>query len=190
MAGSVAKKIGKSKYQMLTAITLGTLFLGLNAINNIDSPKTAMALTWFASIFIGWNEALALPLCTILIDNQQEIGTAAGLAGSSRSAISTVAATIYTVVLTARVTTELSTVVPAAVVAAGLPATSVADYMTAIAAGGTPKALAAVPGLTEGILAIGARAYREAYMDAYRTIFFVSIAFGAIAIGITFFGMT
>lgn len=163
-------------------MTTGTFLLGLNAICTPETPKTAMALVMLATTFIGWNEALVLPICTIAIRDQQEIGTAAGLAGSSRSAISTVASTVYSVVLTARVTTTLSTQVPAKLIAAGLPVSSVADYMASIAAGGTEALLNAVEGLTPQILAEGATAYRYAYADAYRTIFLVSIAFGGLGI--------
>ena len=84
-------------------------------------------------------------------------------------------------------TTTLSTIVPERVIAAGLPPNSVADYMTAIAAGGAPSALAVVKGLTPQIEAAGAVAYRVAYLAAYRTVFYTSIAFGVIAIGVTFF---
>ena len=152
-----------------------------------DTPKTAMALVFLAVTAIGYNEAIVLPICTICIRDQNEIGTAAGIAGSSRSAISTVASTVYSVVLTLRLGQTLPSVVPAAVVKAGLPASSVADYMAAIAAGGSAKALAAVKGLTPEILAIGARAYQVAYSDAYRTIFLTSIAFGGCGIICSFF---
>jgi hypothetical protein len=142
----------------------------------------AMAFVLIATTFIGWNEALVFPICTIAIRDQEEIGTAAGIAGSARSAISTVASTVYSVVLTARVTETLSTQVPAKVVEAGLPATSVADYMAAIAAGGSQRMLDAVQGLSPEILATGADAYRFAYMDAYKTVFLTSLAFGGLGI--------
>ena len=146
-----------------------------------------MAFLFIGTTFIGWNEALVLPICTIAIRDQEEIGTAAGIAGSSRSAISTVASTVYSIVLGARVKSTLTTQIPAAMVAAGLPASSIVDYMTAIAAGGTKTLLDAVPGLTPEILADGANAYRHAYADAYRTIFLVSIAFGGLGILVSFF---
>jgi hypothetical protein len=77
--------------------------------------------------------------------------------------------------------------VPPAVIASGLPASSVVSYMTAIAGGGTEKLLAGVEGLTPEILAIGARAYEFAYSNAYRTIFLTSIAFGLLGIICNFF---
>lgn len=157
------------------------------AVNKIDTPGTAMALVFVATTFVGYNEALVLPICSIRIKDQQEIGTAVGVAGSARSAISTVASTIYSVVLTVRVGKTIPANVPAAVIGAGLPASSVADYMEAIAAGGSASALAAVKDLTPAVEAAGAMAYRVAYLQAYRTIFYTSIAFGGLAILVSFF---
>lgn len=146
-----------------------------------------MALVFLAVTAIGYNEAIVLPICTILIRDQKEIGTAAGIAGSTRSAISTVASTIYTVVLTSRVTTTIPAKVLAAVIGAGLPVSSVAGYMGAIAKGGSEQLLSAVQGLTPAVLAAGARAYQVAYADAYRTVFLTSIAFGVLGIVCSFF---
>jgi hypothetical protein len=146
-----------------------------------------MALVFLAVTAIGYNEAIVLPICTICIHDQNEIGTAAGIAGSSRSAISTVASTIYTVVLTARIGQTIPAKVPVAVIGAGLPASSVTAYMTAVAAGGSAKLLSAVQGLTPEILAAGGKAYQVAYSDAYRTIFLTSIAFGSLGIVCSFF---
>ncbi|OCL08489.1 MFS general substrate transporter [Glonium stellatum] len=187
VGGGIAKNVGKWKWQCIAVITLGTILLGLTAICSHDTPKAAMAIVFIATTFVGRNEFLVLPICTIAIRDQQEIGTAAGMAGSSQSAISTVASTIYSVVLTARMGKTIPAQVPKAVIAAGLLASSVADYMTAITAGGSEKALQAVKGLTPQILIIGTKACRHAYMDAYRTIFLVSIAFGSLAILVSFF---
>ena len=184
---TLTQNFGHWKIQCFCVITLGTLFLGLTALCNPNTPSMAMAFIFIATTFIGWNESLVLPICTIAIRDQNEIGTAAGIAGSSRSAISTVASTIYSVVLTARTTTVLSTQIPAAMLSAGLPASSIADYMTAIAAGGSKALLDAVPGLTPEIIAKGATTYRFAYSDAYKTIFLVSLAFGGLAILVTLF---
>jgi hypothetical protein len=181
------QNFGHWKIQCICVITLGTLLLGLTALCTPETPKTAMALIMLATTFIGWNEALVLPICTIAIRDQAEIGTAAGIAGSSRSAISTIASTVYSVVLTTRVTQTLSTQVPAKLLAAGLPASSIAQYMTAIAAGGSEALLSQVQGLTPEIMGQGATAYRYAYADAYRTIFLVSLAFGGLAILVSFF---
>lgn len=156
-------------------------------VNKINTPNTAMALVFLASLCIGYNEALVLPICGIRIKDQQEIGTAVGVAGSARSAISTVASAIYSVVLTLRLGQTIPNLVPKAVVSAGLPAASVPAYFEAITLGGTPSALDAVKGITPAVEAAGALAYRHAYLQAYQTIFFTSIAFGVVGIVATCF---
>jgi hypothetical protein len=69
---------------------------------------------------------------------------------------------------------------------AGLPASSVTGYMTALAAGNA-TALKAIPGINSNILAIGARAYKEANADAYRYVFYSTIAFSGVGVILTFF---
>ena len=62
--------------------------------------------------------------------------------------MSTVASTIYTVVLTARIGKTIPAIAPAAVINSGLPSSSVVGYMKAIAAGGSASALAAIDGIS------------------------------------------
>lgn len=52
--------------------------------------------------------------------------------------------------------------------------------MTAIAGGKT--SFTGIDGVTTDVLAASGLAYRQAYLDAYRTIFYVSIAFGGLNI--------
>jgi hypothetical protein len=114
------------------------------------------------------------------------IGTAGGVAGSVRGAISSILIAVYTSVLTNRLTTTISTEVPAAVVKAGLPSTSVAQFIGAFSIG-TPAAFKAVPGITDQILAVGTRAYKVANADAFATVYLTTIAFSVIAVILTFF---
>ena len=115
-----------------------------------------------------------LSLCTIMVDDQQEIGTATGIAGSMRATISTIMATVYSVVLSNRLTSTISTQVPTALVKAGLPATSVADWLTALTAA---AGFAGVEGATAAIDAAGVAAYENASADAFQTVFLTTLAF-------------
>jgi hypothetical protein len=149
-----------------------------------STPSTLVGsscLIAFASFFIGWNESLCLTNAGIEVEDQQEIGTAVGMAGSLRSAISTVAASVYVVVLTNRLGETIPAEVPAAVIKAGLPASSAAAFL----AGFTSGDFSTVPGLTPRILSVGLAAYKVASAHAYKTVFLVSIAFSGIAVVIT-----
>ena len=128
---------------------------------------------------IGANECLSAAMATICIHDQREIGTALGIGGSSRSFVSTLAGTVYTVVLSNRLSTTISEQVPSALVDAGLDPAYVTDFIAAYT-NGTQAAFAAVQGLNPAIQEAGTVAYKNATADAYRTVFLTTIAFSAI----------
>jgi hypothetical protein len=70
-------------------------------------------------------------------------------------------------------------------VSAGLPASSVASFLTSYVAGTISSDT--VPGLNPSILAAGTAAYKQASADAYRTVFLATIAFSGIGIVCAFF---
>ena len=116
------------------------------------------------------------------MEDQQEIGTAVGMAGSIRSAISTIAASVYVVVLTNRLTANIPAKVPPAVVKAGLPVASVPAFLEGFTTGNFTD----VKGLTSSITAVGVEAYKLASAQAYQTVFLTSIAFTGLAVIIAF----
>ncbi|KAB5578315.1 fungal trichothecene efflux pump [Coniochaeta sp. 2T2.1] len=173
-------------HQIRAVFFIGSALLAATASCTPDTPGRAITLMFLGSMFIGWNEILNSCVATICVKDQRELGTAIGFGGSSRSFVSTVCATVYTVVLANRLAVTVPQYVPPALVAAGLPSSSVEDYFTAIA-NGTAAAFAAVPGISPTILAVGQRAYQEANAAAYRTVFLSTIAFSGIGIILTIF---
>ncbi len=131
-------------------------------------------------------ESLTQTLSGICVNDQREIGVAVGVAGSIRSAISSVATTIYSVVLSNRLTQTIPAGVSPAVISAGLPASSVPSLLEAFSLG-TAAAFDAVAGITPQILEVAKVAYKEANIKAYQTVFFTSIAFSGAAIILAFF---
>jgi len=206
LSGALTVAIGSARYQCMVVLVLGGVFLagrsslllfGINVVLSHMGPRlkdcTANAystsstlvgsscLMAFASFFIGWNEALCLTNAGVEVEDQQEIGTAVGMAGSLRSAISTVAASVYVVVLTNRLGQTVPAEVPPAIVSAGLPAGSAAAFLGGLTTGD----FSTVPDLTPDILSVGLAAYKLASAHAYKTVFLVSIAFSGIAVIIT-----
>lgn len=133
--------------------------------------------------FIGWNESITLSNAGIELLDQREIGTAIGAAGSIRSAISSVANAVYLTVLSNRLAETIPAVVPPALIAAGLPASSVPAFLTGLSTG----SFTGVSGLTDAILATGNQAYKTASSQAYSTVFYSTIAFTGTAVIISFF---
>jgi hypothetical protein len=165
---------------------LGAVFFGCAATVSPDNKSTQIALIYIGCCFIGWNESVCLTNTTILVKNQQEVGIAGGAAGATRSVISAVLTAVYVSVFTNRITETISTEVPPALVAAGLPASSVPGFLVAFT-NGTAAAFNAVPGISPSIIAAGARSYKVASADAYRTVYLVTIAFSGLGVLLTWF---
>lgn len=160
-------------------------FVGAATITQTNRG-TEMAMVIIGAFFNGWLEMLLLTNSTIVIADQHEIGVAGGASAGLRSAISAIAVVIYVTALTNRLTQNLSTQVPAALIAAGLPASSVEAFIEAIYLG-TPTAFAGVPGISQKIIAAGITSYREANVDAYRLVWLLTIVFSGLALVLVIF---
>ncbi|KAF2260865.1 MFS general substrate transporter [Lojkania enalia] len=180
VGGFAGKSIGYLKWQAVVTFVLGGIFFGSMATCGVGTKSRASALLSFGVFFVGWGEGLAITIVTLAAKDQFALGTASGVAGSIRFLISSIASAVYTVILSNRLAETIPAQVPPAVINAGLPASSVADFIAAFSVGA--PAFQAVPGITDEILAIGTSAYQHANADAYRTIFFSNIAFSGVAI--------
>ncbi|KAF2839352.1 MFS general substrate transporter [Patellaria atrata CBS 101060] len=184
-AGFCAKSIGKVKYQCIATLFVGGIFFACMATCGPDDRGRAAAFMSIGVFLMGWTESIAITMITICTTDQQELGSASGVAGSIRFLISSIAATVYTAILSNRLAVEIPSHVAPAVQSAGLPASSVAAFITAFSTG--PAAFEQVPGITTDILAAGARAYQEGNAAAYSTVFLSTIAFTAVGIAASFF---
>lgn len=144
------------------------------------------AFVFLSNICMGWAEIILLINSTILIRDQQEIGAAGGLAASIRTGISAVATVVFGTVLNNRLSETVAPQVTAAATEAGLPARSVAGFLQALTTGDA-AGLEQVPGITAAIISAGSQALKVAHVDTFRTVYLVSIAFGAVGIVTSFF---
>ncbi|ROT39633.1 MFS general substrate transporter [Sodiomyces alkalinus F11] len=178
VGGFLGKLIGYLKWQCVVTFTIGGIAFATIATCGPDTPVRASALVGVGAFMAGWGEGTAITIVTLCAPDQAQLGSASGVAGSIRFLISSIAATVYSVVLSNRLAVEVPAQVPGALVAAGLPEGSVADFMAALTTG----SFGGVAGLTDSILATGMRAYQVASNDAYRTVFLTNIAFSVVAI--------
>ncbi|KAL2208451.1 MFS general substrate transporter [Sarocladium strictum] len=179
LGGFAAKRLGYIKWQIVVTVFISGIFFGCTATSTPDSKARAAAFVAVGTFMIGWAESLAITVVTLTVWDQTKLGSASGLAGSIRFFITSIAATVYNVTLTNRLGETIPERVPAAVVKAGLPETSVVDFLTALTTGAPFEA---IKGISDSIIAAGVAAYKEANAEAYRTVFFVSIAFSVIAL--------
>lgn len=143
-------------------------------------------MLFVGTLLVGWYESITFTLTTVLVKDQNEIGTAAGLGGSARSGISTICSTIYSVILSNRLAQTIPNQVPPALIAAGLPVSSVTDFLGALSLG-TTAAYDKVDGVTPAIIAVGVRAYKFANASAYHTVALTTLAFSGLAVIASFF---
>lgn len=186
IGGAFSRQIGKQRWQLVGAAIFTGAFLGGAACATPSNENTVIGLLFIGCFSVGWLESVRLAMSGILVEDQSEIGTAVGVAGSIRSAVSTIASTINTVILTNRLENTIPIEVPAKLIAAGLPPSSVTSFLAAVAAG-TPDGFASVEGLTNPIKVAGIEAYKVASSHAYQTVFFTTIAFSGVGIVFSFF---
>lgn len=148
------------------------------------SKGRALGLVFVACYCIGWNEGVTTVLCTFAVHDQQDIGTAGGIAGSMRSLGGGILSTVYVAILTNRLQSTVARRVPAALVKAGLPLSSVPAWLAALTLG---KGFGDVPGATPAIDLAGITSYEFASMAAFRTVLLASIAFSGLGVIVNFF---
>lgn len=68
-----------------------------------------------------------------------------------------------------------------ALLAAGLPQTSLRDFLAAFL-GGQGKTLASLPGVTPDILSVAEATAKETYLDAFKPVWYAAVGIGATAL--------
>ncbi|KAF9882945.1 hypothetical protein FE257_004856 [Aspergillus nanangensis] len=180
-SGIFGRHFGNHRWQFTIGAVVGGAFLGgMACVTPTNLPVTGALIT-IGSWALGYTDSIGLAMAGIVIDDQKDIGAAVGLAGCIRNTISTIGTAVYSIILTNRLAQTIPSKVPPALMSAGLPTSSIPSFLSAYATG-TAEALARVPGLNDTILAAGTVAYKQASADAYRTVFFSTIAFSGVAI--------
>lgn len=95
VGGFAGKKIGHLKWQCVISITLGAICFGSMATCGVGTKARASALVGAGVFFIGWVEGAAITIVTLAAKDQFALGTSAGVAGSIRFLISSIASTVY-----------------------------------------------------------------------------------------------
>lgn len=135
---------------------------------------------------LGWVDAICLASLSVSLKDQSMIGAAIGVASSVRTTISTAAATIFTTILNNRLASTIPALVPSALLTAGLPSTSVEEFLAVLTT--APAQLPEVAGVNATIIDAGMQAYRTANANAYSTVYLTTIAFSALGVIFSFLG--
>lgn len=170
--------IKHQRWQIVVAICIQTAAIGALSTIDLESYQRAIGLTFTVSFCVTVIMMNAFVLIGFGIANQEDIGTALGLAGTSRLLAGAIAIAIFSNVTNNKWTQELIGRVAARVEPLGF--TGNMGALAAAARAGTPAALNAVAGLTPEIRAAAILGNKEAYLDGARLAYLVALAFGIV----------
>lgn len=183
IVSGVSRYVGHWRVMMIACAVMAMAFLGAIACATVDNKSTILGLTFVGALFAGIIEGVGVTGTSVTVKNQAEIGTGVGIAATIKSVIATIATTIYVTVLTNRTATTIPAKVPPALVAAGLPAARVPAFITELTTG----VLGTNSDFSPKIIAVGVRAYREALVLAFNTVFLTTLAFSGSVLILTCF---
>lgn len=171
------------KWAMIGAAVIGVACLTACAAD-INDRSLTMGLLIVGCYAEGIVESVSITTSTFPLRSQEEIGQGGGLSGSTRNFVSAISLAIYTATLNNRLNQTVPKNINAVATSMGLPASSLMALATALRGSGS---FGAVQGLTPAIQQAVMEPYRNAFVQAARTVFFVSLAFSGSALILSFF---
>ncbi|CAK7205596.1 hypothetical protein SEUCBS139899_008374 [Sporothrix eucalyptigena] len=171
------KRIDHQRWQVFLAVALQTACIGAMSTSTLDNAHKSIVLSFFISTCCTVNILNCLILIGFGIIYQEDIGTAAGLAGTSRLLAGAIATAIFSNVTNGKYAASLSAAVAANLAPFDLPASTV-QQLTAAAKLGTAAAFNAVPGITPAIEAAAVLGNKQAYLQGAHLSYEVALAFG------------
>ncbi|KAK7402700.1 hypothetical protein QQX98_011564 [Neonectria punicea] len=174
-----SKRLGHQRWQIVFYIALQTACVGALSTSTIDNPVKSVILT----VIVSMTTALVMLNCFVLVGfgivDQNDIGTAAGIAGTARLIAGAIAVAIFGNVTNNRYTTALPNRVSDEVAGLGFNSTNMVGLIAA-ARLNTDAAYAGVPDMTDEIRAAATRGNQLAYLDGAHLSYLIAMAFGVV----------
>lgn len=183
---SFSKYIGHQRWQVMFAVALQTACVGAMSTATITNSVQSIVLTCIISCATSVNILNGMVLVGFGIVYQEDIGTAAGLAGTSRLLAGAIATAIFSNVTNNKYSSTLPATVRANVRSFNLPTDTLAKLVGAAKAN-TAAAYQAVPGITPAIRAAATLGNKQAYLEGAHLSYQVALAFGLVGVMCAFF---
>ena len=171
-----SKIIGHQRWQVFFAIALQTAGVGAMSTATLDNPVKSIILT----VIISMCTSLVILNCLVLVGfgivRQSDMGTAAGLAGTSRLLFGAVGLAIFSNVSGNEDRSQLTPRVTEQIEGMGFPDENIPDLVAA-ASSGPATGYDSVPGLTPAIKQAAVLANQLAYLDGAHWAYYVALAF-------------
>lgn len=151
---------------------------------NPDTPNAAIAFGTIAAFGVGGINVAGSTVALIVVPDAL-LATSAALALAIRTGGAATLFAVYSSIFSNKLKTRLPETVAQYAVKAGLPISSVEEFVKAFLT--EPTKLTAVPGSTPQIAAAARAGSRLAYAYALKYVWYSTIPFGVIGIGCCFF---
>ncbi|KAI9878049.1 MAG: peroxiredoxin prx5 [Pleopsidium flavum] len=168
-------KIRNWQWQLTGSVFIMVLFGTLLALGTPNNKGLMIAFVFLSQAGYGWAIYLSIAVSQMGVEHK-DLGLSGGISGVSRFAAGSIAAAVYTTVLSNTVKKYTVRLVPPAVVAAGLSPSDVTKLLGVV---GTPALAKSYPAT---IVAAAGKAVQGAYVEGIRMVAFTSLAFGIIGI--------
>lgn len=181
IAGFVLWKTREAKWLLFTTVSMLTIGVGLMAVLQ---PHINYAAWFFPTFIIGICTTcmgVGISVVASISTPNELIATALSLCNSVRGLGGSVGIVVFSSIFEAKIKANLPKDVTAAVLAAGLPQSSIDLLLYAVfVSNDTNAALAKVPGITLNIGEAIAPAVAQSYADSWRYIWYALVPFCAV----------
>lgn len=152
--------------------------IGLSTIQPGDST-TALVMSGLSGF--GFGAPLILIVTGVQLSAPHSlIATASAVTTSVRSIAATTFTAIYAAAVTSKLTTDIPNGIASAAAKAGLPPAAIPAFVEALASNNT-DALLTVPGVTPAIIEAGEGGLKQGLADSLRVVYIIAAPFGALA---------
>lgn len=179
VVGGATVRFGFGHWQLRAAAILMCAFIGGMAAADASTRTMAIVFCCLGAFAVGIVEVIGIIAVPFTVP-PQDLGLASGLLGSMRSTLGSVALAIFTSILSTRKASEIPPRLHTLAELDSLPASSITALLKAGLAGAV-STIAAIPGIPTDRVATYIRAIQEGNVNAFRTVFLSSLAFGGIA---------
>ncbi|KAL1889584.1 hypothetical protein Sste5346_008833 [Sporothrix stenoceras] len=173
--------LGHQKWQMVVSAVGMTVFMGAMAASDQGTVGLAVAFMVLGAMFVGIMEAVAFVTAQLCLE-PEDIGLASGTMGTVRSALSTIATTIYLAILNNKKAAYITKHVDEVASQNGVTDAQLAKILAGFASGNINAA-----GVSQPVLDMLQDVYKTSYSQSLHVVYLASISFGAIAIIFAFY---
>lgn len=160
---------------------------GVAGLATIEPGQSFNQLAFAALAGFGFGAPIVLIISGVQLNVPHHLfATATAVINSARAVGATVFTSIYGAALTKNLGDKIPRYLAQAAAKAGLPETSIPDFVGALASGNI-AGLSDIPGVNQGVIAAGGAALKQAYADSLHTVFIIGAPFGAVAVILCFF---